>query len=90
MGSLRQRHGSGISPRALSSEAIFSVANRNPSLTDAIRQIEAALARGENMADVFSRVSRDHGIERALLTRRWVQFTPSVEGTGAPRTASRA
>ncbi len=44
-------------------------------LTDAIRQVEAALDRGERLSDVVSLVSRGCAIDRGLLTRRWVQFT---------------
>ena len=45
-------------------------------LTDAIRQVEAALARGERLSEVFGWVSRDYAVDRSLLARRWVQFTP--------------
>ena len=44
-------------------------------LTDAIRQVEAALDRGERLSDVVSLVARACAIDRGLLTRRWVQFT---------------
>jgi hypothetical protein len=47
-------------------------------LTDAIRQVEQALARGEALPDVVKWVSREFSIEPSLLTRRWVQFTPST------------
>ena len=56
-------------------------------LTDAIWQIERALARGERLAEVVKSVSRQHGIEASLLTRRWVQFTPCANPAvvhGAP------
>jgi hypothetical protein len=46
-------------------------------LTEAIRQVEAALARGERLSEVIGAVSRDYALDRSLLARRWVQFTPS-------------
>ena len=45
-------------------------------LTDAIRQVEEALARGDRLSEVIGWVSRDYAIDRSLLARRWVQFTP--------------
>ena len=48
-------------------------------LTDAIRQVEHALAQGERLAAAVQWISREHGLEPSLLTRRWVQFTPSPD-----------
>ena len=63
----------------------FSVTTSMLTLTDAIRQVEQGLARGERLSDVVNGVSRDFAIDRSLLTRRWVQFTPTTE---APRAGS--
>jgi len=46
-------------------------------LADAIRQVEHAMAQGERLATAVQWISREYGLEPSLLTRRWVQFTPS-------------
>ena len=48
-------------------------------LTDAIRRVEQALSDGERLSEAVKWIAREHGIEPALLTRRWVQFTPSAD-----------
>ena len=53
-------------------------------LTEAIRQVEQALAQGERLTQAVNWVARDYGIEPSLLTRRWVQFTPIADPQPAP------
>ena len=48
-------------------------------LTDAIRQVEQALTQGHRLSEAVKWIASEHGIEASLLTRRWVQFTPTAE-----------
>ncbi len=85
MGSLRSKHGSWGSPRAAPfSQGTFFLTTSMFTLTDAIRQVEQAIARGEQLSDVVQWVSRDYAIDASLLTRRWVQFTPASEPRRRP------
>lgn len=61
------------------SKGEYSLETDTFNLTDAIRQIEDNLARGGSLSDVVQEASRDFEIEASLLTRRWVQFTPSSD-----------
>ena len=74
-----------ISRVAHAFQGAFNLTTSVLTLTDAIRLVEQGVARGELLSDVVNGVSRDFAIDRSLLTRRWVQFTPTTE---APRAGS--
>ena len=70
-------------PDRLPSQRMTPVSTTMFTLTDAIRQVEQALAQGERLSQAVKWIARDHGIEPSLLTRRWVQFTPSDDSQPA-------
>ena len=71
-------------PDRLPSQRMTPVPTTMFTLTDAIRQVEQALAQGERLSQAVKLIARHHGIEPSLLTRRWVQFTPTDDSQQAP------